>query len=141
MRGGAGVIKQIQMLEGGEATIRAVDRCRIPPQGVAGGKPGKGGGWTLNWGSDDERVLRKKQTNLPLKAGDVLTMFTSGGGLGDPLERDPHKVAKDAAEGLISPQSAVVDYGVVLTPGGEPDLEATAALRARAKAQGKGANA
>jgi len=142
MRGGAGVIKQIQMLEGGEATIRAVDRCRIPPQGVAGGKPGKGGGWTLNWGSDDERELPKKQTNLPLKAGDVLTMFTSGGGgLGDPLERDPYKVAKDAAEGLISPQSAVSDYGVVLTPGGEPDLEATAALRARAKARGKGANA
>ena len=59
MRGGAGVIKQIQMLEGGEATIRAVDRCRIPPQGVAGGKPGKGGGWALNWGCEAERVLPK----------------------------------------------------------------------------------
>jgi N-methylhydantoinase B len=136
MRGGAGIIKQIKMVEGGQATIRAVDRCRIPPQGVLGGKAGKGGGWKLNWGSCVERELPAKQTNLPLNPGDVITMFTSGGGgLGDPLEREPARVARDAAEGLISPESAVSDYGVVLMPGGEADVEATARLRARLKAQ------
>ena len=139
MRGGAGVIKQIQMLEPGEATIRAVDRCRIPPQGVLGGKPGKGGGWKLNWGGADERELPRKQTNLPLRAGDVLTMFTSGGGgLGDPLQRHLRKVARDVAEGLVSAQAALSEYGVVLSAEGEVDVDATARLRTRRSAPGKG---
>jgi N-methylhydantoinase B len=54
-----------------------------------------------------------------------------GGGYGDPLERDPERVAEDVREGYVSIAAARDQYGVVLT-GKDlvPDLEATEALRA-----------
>lgn len=48
--------------------------------------------------------------------------------MGDPLERDPEMVMKDIQNGLISPEKALEDYGVVVgTEAGsllrEPTLE------------------
>jgi N-methylhydantoinase B len=40
-----------------------------------------------------------------------------GGGFGDPLERDPELVKKDAQLGLVSPHCAEEIYGVVFTDG------------------------
>jgi N-methylhydantoinase B len=37
-----------------------------------------------------------------------------GGGFGDPIERDPARVAADVAAGLVSPAAALTDYAVVL---------------------------
>jgi N-methylhydantoinase B len=52
-----------------------------------------------------------------------------GAGYGDPLRRDPALVARDVAEGLVSPVMARMAYGVVLADGA-PDLAATEATRA-----------
>jgi N-methylhydantoinase B len=52
--------------------------------------------------------------------GDLLAGTSpGGGGYGDPLDRDPILVARDAVEGLVSPQCAHEIYGVVL----DPDLQ------------------
>jgi len=40
--------------------------------------------------------------------------MASGGGYGDPLERDPQLVLEDVIEGLVSEQAAREIYGVVL---------------------------
>ena len=57
-----------------------------------------------------------------------------GGGYGDPLERDPARVARDVALGYASIDAATSIYGVTLSPSGEVDLEGTAALRDKLRA-------
>lgn len=56
--------------------------------------------------------------------------FMGGGGIGDPLDRDPELVGRDVAEGLVTPESAARHYGVVLGAGGSIDTGATADRRA-----------
>ena len=51
--------------------------------------------------------------------------------LGRPLDRDPALVALDVRRGYVSAAAARERYGVVLTAAGEPDVPATAALRAQ----------
>jgi N-methylhydantoinase B len=53
-----------------------------------------------------------------------------GGGFGDPLERDPERVAADVREGFVMTGRAQEVYGVVLTGDGRVDALATAARRA-----------
>jgi N-methylhydantoinase B len=53
-----------------------------------------------------------------------------GGGFGDPLEREPRRVAADVADGDVSAQAAHALYGVVLDAGGGVDEGATEQRRA-----------
>ena len=56
--------------------------------------------------------------------------MASGGGYGDPLERDPQLVLEDVIEGLVSPQAARDVYGVLLDEKKEAvDLIKTKSLR------------
>jgi N-methylhydantoinase B len=72
-----------------------------------------------------------KVSGYPLVAGDVVVMQSAGGGgYGDPLTRDPERVRQDVAAGYVSPARARAGYGVILTPGGEVDLDATRRHRA-----------
>jgi N-methylhydantoinase B len=65
-------------------------------------------------------------------AGTTAMIVTAGGGgWGDPLERDPARVAVDVLEELVSREAARDQYGVVFKPDAlEVDLPATAARRA-----------
>ena len=59
----------------------------------------------------------------------------SGGGFGDPLERDPLKVLDDVLDEIITIESARDDYGVVMREvddgyGWSVNNEATKKLRA-----------
>ena len=84
---------------------------------------------------------------LPAKAlisfgpNDVLIGTVAGGsGFGDPLRREPARVARDVADGLVSASAAEELYGVVLA-GVDPDELATEtrreAIRARRRADGE----
>jgi N-methylhydantoinase B len=53
----------------------------------------------------------------------------SGGGLGDPLERDPEKVARDVRRGLISVAAAKDVYGVVFAADWTVDDDVSRAAR------------
>lgn len=69
--------------------------------------------------------------------GDVLYMhWQSGGGYGDPLLRDPARVADDLAQDKITADGAENSYGVVLQDG-EVDQAGTDALRDRMRAERK----
>jgi len=55
---------------------------------------------------------------------------TGGGGYGDPLERDPQRVAEDVKEGYVSLEKAKSLYGVVIdSPSPQVDRKATEAWR------------
>jgi N-methylhydantoinase B len=130
-RGGMGLHREVTVLQDAEITVRAADRCRIPPLGIMGGKQGKGGGWVINLGTAKQIDLPSKKTNQPLHAGDTLSMFVSGGGgFGDPLEREPERVARDVERGMVSIEAAARDYGVIVDPKTfKVNAEATAKLR------------
>lgn len=81
----------------------------------------------------DHQVLACED-ELLLSPDDVHYMsWQSGGGYGDPLLRDPARVAHDVAELHVTEQSARSIYGVVLTGAGEADAAATEDLRQQLK--------
>lgn len=77
------------------------------------------------------RDLGAKPGGFKVGRGDVFAYtFQGGGGYGDPLQRDPARVARDVEDGYVSPRSAAEHYGVVFEDGGTvPDLPATEAKR------------
>jgi N-methylhydantoinase B len=64
------------------------------------------------------------------KDGRFVCYGPAGGGYGNPLERDPAKVADDVLDGVISVDTALKDYGVVVSAKGVVDQAATAKRRA-----------
>ena len=128
-RGGCGVKKVYRLLADGSITYQD-DRAHTYPYGVSGGKPGARSAKTLVRKDGEEIELPSKVRDVPVYDGDRLIFETAGaGGLGDPLERDPESVARDASWNLISREAAEEDYGVVLNDGGEVDVEETEARR------------
>lgn len=78
---------------------------------------------TLEW-------LAAKHTRSPILAGDVwFHSWQGGGGYGDPLLRDPERVAEDLRRGAISKSSAEDIYGVVLMDDGSVDATGTKSQR------------
>ncbi|MEX0407348.1 hydantoinase B/oxoprolinase family protein [Aquibium sp. LZ166] len=72
---------------------------------------------------------------FPLMGKDALYVrWNGGGGYGDPLDRDPERVAADVAGDLVSVEAARDIYGVILGPDGELDVPATQDLRAISRA-------
>ena len=130
-RGGLGIRREVRLLEDGQLTGRATDRCRFPPPGVFGGEAGAGGGWVVNMDAEDEAVLAPKVTGYLLRAGDSVTMLTSGGGgVGPPWEREARDVVDDVRDGRVSVEAARERYGVVIAASTfEIDETATAELR------------
>ncbi len=63
------------------------------------------------------------------KDGRFVCYGPAGGGYGNPLERDPAKVADDVLDGVISVETALRDYGVVISAKGVVDSEATRRAR------------
>lgn len=132
-RGGAGLVLTFRVLiEGAQVLGRGMERFRFQPYGAAGGRPGKSARTVLNLGGNDERELGKVDL-LELKAGDVVTVMTpGGGGWGDPYRRDPAAVLSDLRRGFITAEAALRDYGVVMS-GDAVDERATSARRADAR--------
>lgn len=78
---------------------------------------------------DGAEHLGAKPGHIPLGERDVLAYtFQGGGGYGDPLLRDPARVAADIASGFLSEAAAKTLYGVV-TKNGAVDAKATEAAR------------
>jgi N-methylhydantoinase B len=72
-------------------------------------------------------TLQLRQQDFTQNPMDVYAvLWSAAGGFGDPLERDPAKVAADVDNGDVSPEAAKEIYGVVLN-----DPQATALERDR----------
>lgn len=76
-----------------------------------------------------EHLTSKASTRL--RGDDVLVYFApGGGGYGDPLDRDPDRVARDVDNGRVSLDRAQSLYGVALAEDGSVDARATEGARA-----------
>jgi len=128
-RGGASIRRDYEMLEA-EAVLQVrSDRHDFRPYGLYGGSPGQPSQNVMNPDTEN-RPLPGKLT-MTMKRGDVFSHRSAGpGGWGDPLERDPARVARDVKNEFVSRARAREDYGVVFKGNGlEVDAAATAALR------------
>jgi N-methylhydantoinase B len=75
-------------------------------------------------------------TYIPVSNRDTFQAFCAGGcGLGDPLMREPWRVAKDVADEVVTPDVADRVYGVVFGPGGEVDENTTERRRGELRAE------
>jgi N-methylhydantoinase B len=110
-------------------TARGMERFRLEPWGVAGGRAGTAGSCVVNRDSTRARDIGKVDV-LHLDPGDLVSIFSpSGGGHGDPRRRHPQRVRDDVRAGYLSVERAREAYGVVLVDG-KVDAAATARQRA-----------
>ena len=123
-RGGHGINRVYTFEEDGAITFQD-DRAHTYPWGVDGGKAAGPSKKTLVRTDGTREELPSKAENVLVEAGDKLIFATAGGGgLGDPLDRDPEVVAEEVRRGLIPSDVAREVYGVVVADG-ELDPEAT----------------
>ena len=87
----------------------------MAPKGIDGGLDGKTGHCTLNPGTDQARVIPSRYSDHTLHPGDVVSLETpGGGGLGNPLERDPTMVLNDVRNGYVTQRKAREAYRVAI---------------------------
>src|SRR5205823_3497481 len=92
-------------------------RHKFPPWGVDGGKDGSCNALEFIYADGRDGDLVGMISRHPVRRGDVVRILTgTGGGWGNPLERDLASVAGDVKNGFVSLDVARDVYGVVLDP-------------------------
>jgi N-methylhydantoinase B len=128
-RGGIGSVREFTFLSDGGMSVEG-DGQKYRPWGFAGGADGIPGELYLHTTNGEKVALASKVPYHKVKRGDRIIAFgPSGGGYGDPHARDPALVLDNVTDGLLSPEVARAQYGVVITKG-KVDDGATATLRA-----------
>ena len=149
-RGGAGE-ESAFIVYGAEKGITVVALgmagARNSGQGIYGGHPGSPS--IVAHVHETDVLARIDQGSLPLSRDDIGGVFDelpycerhvaqgdvvyvrngSGGGMGDPISRDPAAVAQDVIDGLVTPAHAEAKYAVVVDGAGAVDGDAMPRLR------------
>jgi N-methylhydantoinase B len=128
-RGGLGLRRDYLFPDHEASFTILADRDRWGPWGLFGGLPGSKAFYILN--PDGEARALSSKVTVQLKAGDVVSYRTcGGGGYGPPEQRDPQLVLRDVREGKVSPQRAREVYKVAIdTARWQVDEVETARLR------------
>jgi N-methylhydantoinase B len=129
-RGGFGLVREYRVLNpAGAVAYASLGGSRRLPWGLAGGRDGTENYVEYVRGEDVLRVGRAPRVELA--RGDLVRVVTgTGGGYGDPFEREPERVRQDVVAGYVTVGDARADYGVVLDAETlAVDLAATVALR------------
>jgi N-methylhydantoinase B len=114
-RGGLGFVRDYRILHDEARFSMRTDKHLIAPWGIEGGKDGAKGSCIINPGTKEARRLPSRFGDYILKKDCLLRLERpGGGGIGDPLERDPEKVLEDTRQGYVSVERAMLDYGVAL---------------------------
>ena len=152
-RGGTGGESALTVHDAPEGKIKGVALgvagLRNSGQGMFGGYPGAPSLLMLTEGARVEGIIAENNSpdqlaelggtskllpycEFDIGKNDVLYMrMSSGGGYGDPLEREPERVLNDVEAGIVSSQEAREIYGVVIY-GTMPALDIAATQRLRA---------
>jgi len=116
-RGGIGTIREFTFLSDGAFSVEG-DGHKYKPWGYDGGADGYNASLRLIHKAGGETQLASKVPYHKIKAGDhLISQGPSGGGYGNPRERDPASVVSDVLEGFISAEMAADEYGVVISNG------------------------
>lgn len=112
-RGGMSLARQITSLGGGIVfTARSDSHTVGQATGALGAGPGRRARLELREADGTVRELQSKASGITLTAGQSVRMETSGGGgLGQPALRTDADIAQDLADGVISLEWAVAQYG------------------------------
>ena len=114
-RGGLGFVREYEVLDNDARFSLRSTKHTVAPKGIDGGSDGKTGLCTLNPGKPDERVIPSRYSDHVLHPGDVFSLETpGGGGLGNPLERDPQRILHDVRNGYVSQKKARDIYRVAI---------------------------
>lgn len=114
-RGGLGYDREYEILAPEAVLSTRGDHHVFAPWGVDGGQDGAPGRFVVNPRVDKEEVLQARTGGVKLHRGDVFLVQTpGGGGLGDPQKRDPKALLPDIANGYVSADAVLRDYGLVL---------------------------
>ena len=110
-RGGCG-IERSWTLTAPRATLSILaERTKINPWGLNGGEPGALGEYVIVKKNGEILKLPSKCT-VQMEEGDSLIVHTpGGGGFGDPKRRSLEKISRDVANGLVSVEAALRNYG------------------------------
>lgn len=134
-RGGIGIVRENTFLVDTIITCEGERHESDVPWGAFGGHDGLNASLIKNPGRAGEESWHSKVTGKKIAAGDSIQITVpSGGGFGDPRNRDPQRVLEDILDGFTTVEAAERDYGVALVEDGDRmrlDVEGTAALRAR----------
>lgn len=111
-----------------------------PPRGVLGGRDGANAINAKRDRNGVDRTLPAFHMETVTTGERVIFRTVSGGGYGNPLARDPDRVARDADRGWISRDSARQIYGVELTlaaNGLDHRVDAAGTMKQRAQRAGE----
>lgn len=129
-RGGLGYKAEVAWLGDDALVTMRRDRHSIAPWGLQGGGPSLPCR-ALVIRPDGTRTELGSKGVFPIGKGDLLTVWTSGGGgHGDPFTRAPDAVLRDVADGRVSHEQAESAYGVAIVDG-IVDEGRTRSLRSR----------
>ncbi|MEM6940927.1 MAG: hydantoinase B/oxoprolinase family protein [Pseudomonadota bacterium] len=112
-RGGLGGTYEIELLEESAEAFLFGERGCFPPQGVAGGGAAAMNAFRYEQTDGWQRpALASKMRGIALKRGQAVRLDTpGGGGYGPAAERAPEAVARDVAQGYLTPEAASAAYG------------------------------
>ncbi|MYF89802.1 MAG: hydantoinase B/oxoprolinase family protein, partial [Boseongicola sp. SB0676_bin_33] len=89
-------------------------RSRIKPWALEGGLEGSGN-YVEVFKTDGSQEVYSFVSGLPVNTDDLIRIVTaSGGGYGDPKDRDAASVREDVKNGLLSAERAAEVYGVTI---------------------------
>ena len=109
-RGGLGLYRRIEILKDGANFATYTDRVKLAPYGLHGGTDG--GRTRIEIERNGETIKVKSKDQLDLKAGDILTLYTAGGGgYGRSTDRDPALITRDVQHGYLTRETAQQHYG------------------------------
>jgi len=109
-RGGLGLFRRFLILKDGTNFATYTDRVRLAPYGLFGGH--EGSRTRIEIERDGKVIKLKSKDRVDLRAGDVLTLYSSGGGgYGPPADRTPRLIDQDIAQGYVSASAATQLYG------------------------------
>jgi N-methylhydantoinase B len=129
-RGGLGLDLRFEVFTpDAVVTARGMERFQIHPWGRLGGAYGTLGQTIINPETKGAKKIGKIIDALRLEPGMVVQILTpSGGGFGDPFERDPGHVLRDVRDGFLTVRAARRQYGVAINRG-QLDHKTTSKLR------------
>ena len=109
--GGRGIVLDYRVRSDQGFLTAGYTRSKFPAWGLAGGRDGSPN-YIEFIPVEGERRSFAGVSGLPTREGDVIRVFTgSGGGFGDPRERDRADVRKDLRDELISAETAHDVFG------------------------------
>ncbi|MEC9371357.1 MAG: hydantoinase B/oxoprolinase family protein, partial [Pseudomonadota bacterium] len=108
-RGGLALMRRYRILKDNTNFARYSDRARIAPFGLFGGTDGGRSYCELT--RDGQTELMPSKGQFDLKAGDILSLYTAGGGgYGVVGERSGNDIAHDIQEGYVTREAALAFY-------------------------------